>query len=69
MKYYLVARSACAMVGIDQCRGYIVGRALQAAFESEFAGRILMVTSCAQAFPGISFVPYERAFGSFPYNE
>lgn len=65
MKYYLVARTACVMVGIEQCRGYIVGRSLQAAFEREFAGRILMVTASAQVLPGVSFVAYKRAFGSF----
>ena len=65
MKYYLVARTACAMVGIEQCRGYIVSRSLQAAFERQFAGRILMVTAGAQVLPGISFTAYERAFGPF----
>lgn len=57
--YYLVARSACCMVGIEQCRGYSVGRSLQAAFEKEFAGRILMVMPGPQALPGISFTAYE----------
>lgn len=65
MKYYLVARTVYVMVGIEQCRGYIVGRSLQAAFEREFAGRILMVTVGAQALPGITYSIYERAFGSF----
>jgi hypothetical protein len=61
MKYYLVARTTCAMVGIEQCRGFIVGRSLRVAFEREFAGRILMVTAGAQALPGISYVAYKRA--------
>jgi hypothetical protein len=63
MKYYLVARTACVMVGIEQCRGYIVGRSLQAAFEKEFAGRILIVTAGAVPLPGISFTVYERPPG------
>jgi len=49
------------MVGIEQCRGFIVGRSLRAAFEREYAGRILMVTAGAQALPGISYVAYKRA--------
>ena len=61
MKYYLVARTTCCMVGIEQCRGFIVGRSLRAAFENEYAGRILMVTSGAQALPGIAYVTYKRA--------
>lgn len=56
--YYLVARTACVLVpmaiGIEQCRGYSVGRSLQAAFEKEFAGRILLVTAGAPALPGIA---------------
>jgi hypothetical protein len=53
------------MVGIEQCRGFIVGRSFRAAFEREFAGRILMVTAGAQALPGISYVAYKRASGPF----
>lgn len=34
--------------------GYIVGRSLQAAFEKEFAGRILLVMAGAPALPGIA---------------
>jgi len=65
MKYYLVARTTCCMVGIEQCRGFIVGRSLCAAFEKEYAGRILMVTAAAQALPGISYVTYKKASGPF----
>ena len=65
MKYYLVARTTCCMVGIEQCRGFIVGRSLRAAFEKEYAGRILMVTAGAQALPGISYVAYKKASGPF----
>jgi hypothetical protein len=61
----LVARTTCVMVGIEQCRGFIVGRSLRAAFEREYAGRILMVTAVAQALPGISYVAYKRASGPF----
>jgi len=53
------------MVGIEQCRGFIVGRSLCAAFEKEYAGRILMVTAAAQALPGISYVTYKKASGPF----
>lgn len=63
MKYYLVARTTCAMVGIEQCRGFIVGRSLRAAFEREYAGRVLMVTAAALAWPGLSYVAYKRASG------
>jgi hypothetical protein len=71
MKYYLVARTTCAMVpiaiGIEQCRGFIVGRSLRAAFEREYAGRILMVTAGAQALPGIAYVAFKKASGPFYY--
>jgi hypothetical protein len=70
MKYYLVARSYCCMVGIEQCRGYVVGRSSQAAFEREFAGRILMVASAPQSLPGISYVAYQGPPGpSFNHNK
>lgn len=65
MKYYLVARTACVLVGIEQCRGYIVGRSLQATFEKEFAGRILLVTAGAPALPGIGCT-YRKGLRAFP---
>lgn len=68
MKYYLVARSTCCLVGIEQCRGYIVGRSLQQAFERQFAGRILLVTASAQALPGISYTAYKGPSWPFFLN-
>ncbi len=65
MKYYLVASTTCCMVGIEQCRGYIVGPALRQAFEKEFARRIILVSSSALALPGVSYLPYQKASGPF----
>ncbi len=58
MKYYLVARSCCCLVGIEQCRGYRVSRSLQAAFEKEFAGRVLLAGSGPLPFP-VSYAVYQ----------
>jgi hypothetical protein len=61
MKFCLVARSACCLVGIEQCRGFIVGPFFRAAFEKEFAGRVLLVSEERFSFPGVSFVIYQGA--------
>ncbi len=61
MKFCLVARSACPLVGIEQCRGFIVCKFHRAAFEKEFAGRVLLVSEERFSFPGVSFVIYQGA--------
>jgi hypothetical protein len=61
MKFCLVARSACPLVGFEQCRGFIVCKFHRAAFEKEFAGRVLLVSEERFSLPGISFVIYQGA--------
>jgi hypothetical protein len=53
MKYYLVASTTCALVGIEQCVVFVVGPSRQAAFERQYQGRILMVSTCRQALPPV----------------
>jgi hypothetical protein len=60
MLYYLVARTTCCMVGIEQCRIFAVRRSQRAAFEKEFAGRILLVGSTALSWP-VQYCVYKRA--------
>ncbi len=67
MKYYLVARTTCCMVGIEQCRVFSVRRSRCAAFEKEFAGRILLVGRKALIWPVPVFV-YEKGSGPFIYE-
>lgn len=42
MKVYLVANSTCCLVGIEQCRAFIVFDAHQAVFLQQYAGCILL---------------------------
>ncbi|WP_162915420.1 hypothetical protein [Paraflavitalea soli] len=65
MKYYLVARTISCMVGIEQCRIFVVRRSQCAAFERAFAGYILLVAATAQALPAAPVVTYEKASGPF----
>lgn len=58
MKYYLVASVSCCMVGIEQCIVYQVGLARQAAFEKQFAGRILQVSFSKRALPAAPLRQY-----------
>ncbi len=75
MLYYLVASTTCCMVGIEQCRVFSVRRSLRAAFEKEFAGRILLMGSSALSWP-VQYCVYKRAPALFlhllhlrnPYN-
>ncbi|AXY78087.1 hypothetical protein D3H65_30650 [Paraflavitalea soli] len=60
MKYYLVARTTCVMVGIEQCRIFVVRRSQCAAFEKAFAGYILLVASSAQALPAAPVIVYKK---------
>ncbi len=64
MLYYLVASTTCCMVGIEQCRVFSVRRSLRAAFEKEYAGRILLVGSSALSWP-VQFCVYNRASALF----
>ncbi|MDF2188331.1 hypothetical protein [Paraflavitalea sp. CAU 1676] len=58
MKYYLVASSSCCLVGIEQCVVYIVVKSRRAAFEKEFAGRILQASKNRQALPPVQLRLY-----------
>ena len=59
MKFCLVAHSTCPLVGIEQCRGFIVCQFHMAAFEKEFAGRVLMVASSRIELPGVAYIIYK----------
>ncbi len=65
MKYYLVASTTCALVGIEQCTVFVVGPGRQAAFERQYKGRILMVSTSRQALPPCPAASISKGFGPF----
>jgi hypothetical protein len=54
------------MVGIEQCRVFSVRRSQRAAFEKEYAGRILLAGSSALSWP-VQYCVYKRAPALFSF--
>ncbi|WP_276482882.1 hypothetical protein [Paraflavitalea pollutisoli] len=60
MKVYLVASTTTCLVGIEQCRAYIVFDAQQAAFLQQFAGRVLQDYGCFSTLPPVAIHVYNK---------
>ncbi len=60
MQVYLVASSSCCLVGIEQCRAYIVFPAQQAAFLRQYAGCILLAGCSFSSLPPVTIYVYNK---------
>lgn len=60
MKIYLVATTATSLIGIEQCRAYIVFEQQQLAFLQQYAGYILQEVRSFSMLPPVTIYIYNK---------